>query len=53
MTFDKQEHKDMVLSLLKQATIPVPQAEAAAELLKVVEGATVAAPSETAPDAKS
>lgn len=52
MTFDKQEHKDMVLSLLGQATIPVPQAEAAIELLKAVESASVAAGTKANPDAK-
>lgn len=41
MTFDKQEHKDAVLSLLQQATVPVKMLGQIQELLSAVETATI------------
>lgn len=42
MTFDKQEHKELVLNMLKQANVPVALAALALELLKAVESANIA-----------
>ena len=49
MTFDKQEHKDMVLALLQQSNVPIPQAKLAAELLQCVETASVQVPTKSQP----
>ncbi len=49
MTFDSQEHKDLVLALIAQANFPGKILEMATALKKAAEGATVDGPSQETP----